>query len=110
MSKFVTRFLNDESGATAIEYGLIVALIAVVIATDRHHARHQPGRHLQEGRHTVEAPPTAAGRLVSRRSKKEGPGGNAGALFFAPAPGGSAPRPRKPLLHAIGPDWGRSTG
>ena len=33
MSKFVTRFLNDESGATAIEYGLIAALIAVVIVT-----------------------------------------------------------------------------
>ena len=33
MSKFVTRFMNDESGATAIEYGLIVALIAVVIIT-----------------------------------------------------------------------------
>ena len=33
MSKFVTRFLKDESGATAIEYGLIVALIAVVIIT-----------------------------------------------------------------------------
>ncbi len=31
MSKFVTRFVKDESGATAIEYGLIVALIAVVI-------------------------------------------------------------------------------
>jgi len=31
MTKFVTRFLKDESGATAIEYGLIVALIAVVI-------------------------------------------------------------------------------
>ncbi len=31
MSRFVTRFLNDESGATAIEYGLIAALIAVVI-------------------------------------------------------------------------------
>ena len=31
MSKFVTRFLNDESGATAIEYGLIIALIATVI-------------------------------------------------------------------------------
>ncbi|WP_158912908.1 Flp family type IVb pilin [Caulobacter sp. S45] len=31
MSKFVTRFLTDESGATAIEYGLIAALIAVVI-------------------------------------------------------------------------------
>ena len=31
MTKFVTRFVKDESGATAIEYGLIVALIAVVI-------------------------------------------------------------------------------
>jgi pilus assembly protein Flp/PilA len=31
MSKFLTRFAQDESGATAIEYGLIVALIAVVI-------------------------------------------------------------------------------
>lgn len=33
MSKFVTRFLNDESGATAIEYGLIAALIAVAAIT-----------------------------------------------------------------------------
>ena len=31
MSKFVTNFMNDETGATAVEYGLIVALIAVVI-------------------------------------------------------------------------------
>lgn len=31
MSKFMTRFLKDESGATAIEYGLIAALIAVVL-------------------------------------------------------------------------------
>jgi pilus assembly protein Flp/PilA len=31
MSKFVSRFAKDESGATAIEYGLIAALIAVVI-------------------------------------------------------------------------------
>lgn len=31
MSKFVTRFLQDESGATAIEYGLIAALIAAVL-------------------------------------------------------------------------------
>lgn len=27
------RFVKDESGATAIEYGLIVALIAVIIIT-----------------------------------------------------------------------------
>ena len=33
MSKFVTRFLKDESGATAIEYGLIAALIAVALVT-----------------------------------------------------------------------------
>ena len=33
MSKFATRFLNDESGATAIEYGLIATGIAVVIAS-----------------------------------------------------------------------------
>ena len=33
MSKFTTRFLKDESGATAIEYGLIAALISVVIVT-----------------------------------------------------------------------------
>jgi pilus assembly protein Flp/PilA len=33
MSKFVQRFLKDESGATAIEYGLIAALISVVIVT-----------------------------------------------------------------------------
>ena len=31
MTKFVTRFLKNESGATAIEYGLIAALIAVVV-------------------------------------------------------------------------------
>jgi pilus assembly protein Flp/PilA len=29
--KFVSRFLKDESGATAIEYGLIAALISVAI-------------------------------------------------------------------------------
>jgi len=31
MSKFFSRFVKDEAGATAIEYGLIVARIAVVI-------------------------------------------------------------------------------
>jgi pilus assembly protein Flp/PilA len=31
MTKFINRFAKDESGATAIEYGLIAALIAVAI-------------------------------------------------------------------------------
>lgn len=30
MSAYLKNFLTDESGATAIEYGLIAALIAVV--------------------------------------------------------------------------------
>jgi pilus assembly protein Flp/PilA len=33
MKTLFTRFAKDESGATAIEYGLIAALIAVVIIT-----------------------------------------------------------------------------
>ncbi len=31
MSKFVARFMKDESGATAIEYGLIACLISVAV-------------------------------------------------------------------------------
>ncbi len=31
MTKFLTRFAKDESGATAIEYGLIAALIALAL-------------------------------------------------------------------------------
>jgi len=31
MKNLIARFANDESGATAIEYGLLAALIAVVI-------------------------------------------------------------------------------
>lgn len=33
MKNLFTRFMNDESGATAIEYGLIAGLIAVAIIT-----------------------------------------------------------------------------
>jgi pilus assembly protein Flp/PilA len=31
MTKLMKRFVNDESGATAIEYGLIATLIALAI-------------------------------------------------------------------------------
>lgn len=31
MSNLIARFAKDESGATAIEYGLIAALIAIAI-------------------------------------------------------------------------------
>jgi pilus assembly protein Flp/PilA len=33
MKKLLSRFLKDESGATAIEYGLIAALVSVAIIT-----------------------------------------------------------------------------
>ncbi len=33
MKKLLARFAKDQSGATAIEYGLIAGLIAVVIIT-----------------------------------------------------------------------------
>ena len=36
MQSYIKRFVKDESGATAIEYGLIAALIAVgIIAAAR---------------------------------------------------------------------------
>jgi pilus assembly protein Flp/PilA len=31
MKRFITQFLSDESGATAIEYGLLASLIALAI-------------------------------------------------------------------------------
>lgn len=33
MKKSITSFIQDESGATAIEYGLIAGLISIVIIT-----------------------------------------------------------------------------
>jgi pilus assembly protein Flp/PilA len=33
LSKFLRRFINDERGVTALEYGLIAGLVAVVIVT-----------------------------------------------------------------------------
>ena len=32
MMQFIKRFIREEEGVTAIEYGLIAALIAIVIA------------------------------------------------------------------------------
>lgn len=33
MFQIVSRFIKNDSGATAIEYGLIAALVAVVLVT-----------------------------------------------------------------------------
>ena len=54
----IARFMNDESGATAIEYGLIAALIAVGIIA----AATTLGNSLSDlfGRISNELAPTAA--------------------------------------------------
>ena len=49
--KFFTKLLRDEQGATAIEYGLIAALIAVAAIT----AMQSLGGELNETFTTVEA-------------------------------------------------------
>lgn len=39
--KLFTRLIRDEAGATAIEYGLIIALIAVVLVPALESTRYQ---------------------------------------------------------------------
>ncbi len=46
MKSLFARFAKDESGATAIEYGLIAAGIAVFILFGRPAGRHQSRYHL----------------------------------------------------------------
>ena len=33
MNRFLSRFLDDERGATAIEYALIATLVSIIIVT-----------------------------------------------------------------------------
>ena len=46
----IRKFLKDESGATAIEYGLIAALVSVAIIVTLGAARQQPEPHVHGGR------------------------------------------------------------
>ena len=50
MEKLI-RFFKDEEGATAVEYGLIVALIAAVIVAGCRHPRRADQRGVSEDRH-----------------------------------------------------------
>ncbi len=49
MKNLVKRFAANESGATAIEYGLIASLIAVAIIVCGRRPRQQGEQHLQQG-------------------------------------------------------------
>ena len=48
MKTLVSRFVKDESGATAIEYGLIAAGISVAIIAVVQGPRHQAEWHVQQ--------------------------------------------------------------
>jgi pilus assembly protein Flp/PilA len=58
--KFFTKLLRDEQGATAIEYGLIAALIAVAAIT----AMQSLGGELNETFSTVESKLNVANKAV----------------------------------------------
>ena len=60
MKNLVSRFVKDEFGATAIEYGLIAAGIAIAIITAVNGRRHQAVDQLQHDLDLAE---------VSERSK-----------------------------------------
>jgi pilus assembly protein Flp/PilA len=48
MKTLVTRFVKDESGATAIEYGLIAAGISVAIITVVKNVAHESERNVYQ--------------------------------------------------------------
>ena len=82
MKNLISRFLKDESGATAIEYGLIAAGIAVAIIAAVQRRRHQPERqvqqHLDRARHRRPANPQVTIFAASKAPAEPGP------LLFRP--------------------------
>ena len=80
MKSYVVRFLKDESGATAIEYGLIAALIAVAIiggaralgTQHRRHVQQRQQRHQVRRQAIVEA---LSAHCRSNRLRDRPPGG-----------------------------------
>lgn len=59
MKNLFTRFANDESGATAIEYGLIAGLIAVAIITGATSLGGSLGNMFSDLSNTIDATPTS---------------------------------------------------
>ena len=62
MSRLVRRFAADETGASAIEYGLVASLIAVAIIGGARYARDQSPRQGERDRGGDRDAGTDAGR------------------------------------------------
>jgi len=58
MQNLFTRFIEDESGATAIEYGLIAALIAVGMITGAKAVGDKVNGRFQDVADTIDAAPS----------------------------------------------------
>jgi len=61
MKNLISRFVKDESGATAIEYGLIAAGISLAIIAVVNGPRHQPEHQVHLDQQLAEIA-TAAGK------------------------------------------------
>ena len=70
MRNLISRFLSNESGATAIEYGLIAALIAVVVIT----ALTTIGTNLSASFQTIATGLRQSGAVrIAKRKRRTGP-------------------------------------
>ena len=76
--KFINKLLRDEKGATAIEYGLIAALIAVAAIT----AMSSLGDNLNTTFNSVSDELSAANSSVSAQFAKRKAAGETPPLFF----------------------------
>ena len=78
MKNLFVRFMKDDSGATAIEYGLIAAGISVAIIAVVNSHRQQPEHQVQGD---LGRPPVSRGR-----QRPKGSGRAPEPFAFAPAP------------------------
>ncbi|MHA6684238.1 Flp family type IVb pilin [Mesorhizobium sp. A556] len=60
MTKLLSRFYKDESGATAIEYGLIAALIALAIMVGAGALGNSIGKKFNDISDSLEAVPSGS--------------------------------------------------
>lgn len=58
MKTFLKNFVRDESGASAAEYALILAVVSLAIATSAAYLAYTISESMNEAASTIETPPT----------------------------------------------------